>query len=311
MNLLAIDFGGTRTRAAWCQAEPGGEPVLIHRDEMPTHAHESSQVVIDRLIALAQGVIPPGARPDAVGISAPGPHDAKTGRIYHSYALPGWHDIPLGGILHRAFGAPVYMENDGNLGAVAEYTGGAGRGCTPMLYLTISTGIGGGLMIDGRLYTGWSGLAIEPGHMVVTAPEGDPVRLEAIASGTGIAARTRRLLATTDQPSALRHMPHIDSAAVGQAALGGDMLALSVIHTAAHALSVGMVTLVHLFSPQAIVIGGSVTRLGNLLFDPVREFIDDHALDARFIPPDLIRLAQYGDDVCLIGAAMWAARGGM
>jgi glucokinase len=308
MNILAFDFGGTRMRAGWYETSSSPEPRLIRREETMTRAAEGPQQVIARLIGLGRGVIPAGEAPHAIGIAAPGPHNAKTGLIYHSYALPGWENVPLGEMLREAFGAPVFMENDGNLGAVAEATGGAGRGCDPMLYMTISTGIGGGVMIGGRLFSGWSGLACEPGHIVVTSPEGAPVRLEALASGTGIGERARRVLAATDTPSPLRELPAVDGAAVGRAALAGDALALAVIGTAARYLGIGMVTLIHLFSPEAIVVGGSAARLGDVLFNPVRQFIADHALDARFIPPNLIRPAHYGEDVCLIGAAMWAAQ---
>jgi len=307
MSILALDFGGTRTRAGWFTANcPSPEPTLIHRAETLTRADDPPDQVIERLIALARQVIPADETPRAVGISAPGPNNAAAGVIYHSYALPGWRDVPLGQILSDALGAPVYLENDGNLGALAEYTGGAGRGCDPMIYMTISTGIGGGVIIGGRLFTGWSGLAAEPGHLLVMSPDGDYVRLEAVASGTALAETARRLLSQTDAPSILRGSAVIDGAAVGRAAQAGDSFALSIVQTAGTYLGVGIVTLLHLFSPQAIIIGGSVSKLGDLLFEPARRMIAEKVLDPLFVPPDLIRPAHYGDDVCLIGAAMYA-----
>ena len=308
MSILALDFGGTRTRAAWITFDGSGQsqPVIHERAETLTRSSDAPQAVIDRLIAVGRQVIPKNCIPKALGIAAPGPHDAKTGVIHHSYTLPGWHEVPLGQILSDVFGCPVYMQNDGNLGAVAEYTGGAGVGCDPMIYMTISTGIGGGVIIGGELFTGWSRLAAEPGHIVVTSPEGLPVRLEAIASGTAIGQRARLLLQAEDIHSSLRESPVVDGAAVGRAAVQGDPFALQVIRTAGHYLGIGMVNLLHLFSPQAVVIGGSTAQLGDLLFDPAREVIEQHVLDPRFIPPNLIRPAQLGDDVCLIGAAWWA-----
>ncbi len=307
MNILALDFGGTRMRAAWYTLK-SGELTQQTRVETATLANDPRDTVIDRLIALGRQVVPAGAVPDALGIAAPGPHDATTGVIHHSFTLPGWHAVPLGDILRQAFGCPVYMQNDGNLGAVAEYHGGAGRGCDPLLYMTISTGIGGGVILNGQLFTGWSGLAAEPGHVMVTTPQGERVRLEAIASGTAIGDRARMLLASADVDSSLRAVPFIDGAAVGHAAQDGDAFALSVIRTAGEYLGMGMVSLLHLFSPEAIVIGGSVAKLGGLLFDPAREIIDAHILNPRFIPPNLIRPAQHGENVCLIGAAWWASR---
>jgi glucokinase len=307
MSILALDFGGTRTRAGWFTANrSSAEPTLIHRAETLTRAGDPPDQVIERLIALARQVIPAGETPRAVGVSAPGPNNAAAGVIYHSYALPGWQNVPLGQILSDALGAPVYLENDGNLGALAEFTGGAGRGCDPMIYMTISTGIGGGVIIGGRLFTGWSGLAAEPGHLLVMSPDGGYVRLEAVASGTALAETARRLLSQTDAPSILRSGAVIDGAAVGRAAQAGDPLASSIVQSAGMHLGVGIVTLLHLFSPQAIVVGGSVSQLGDLLFEPARRVIADKVLDPLFVPPDLIRPAHYGDDVCLIGAAMYA-----
>lgn len=314
MSILALDFGGTRTRAGWFipnSATP--EPTLIHRAETLTRAADPPDQVIARLIALARQVIPSGETPRAIGISAPGPNNAAAGIIYHSYALPGWENVPLGRILSDALGAPVHLENDGNLGALAEYIGGAGQGCDPMIYMTISTGIGGGVILGGRLFTGWSGLAAEPGHLLVMSPEGEYVRLEAVASGTALGQTAQRLLSNTDTPSLLRdnsavNSPIIDGAAVGRAAQAGDPLALSVVETAGEYLGVGIVTLLHLFSPQAIVVGGSVSALGELLIAPARRVIERKVLDPLFIPPDLIRPAYFGDDVCLIGAAMYAIR---
>ncbi len=308
MNILALDFGGTRMRAAWYKLSADGALAQQQRAETATQATDPPDTVINRLIALGRQVIPAGAVPDELGIAAPGPHDAATGVIHHTFTLPGWHEVPLGAILSAAFGCPVTMQNDGNLGALAEYRGGAGRGCNPMLYMTISTGIGGGVIINGDLFTGWSGLAAEPGHVMVTTPEGERVRLEAIASGTAIGDRARRLLASGNSDSSLRTAPVIDGAAVGHAAQQGDAFALSVVRTAGEYLGLGMVSLLHLFSPEAIIIGGSVAKLGDLLFDPAREVINAHVLNPRFVPPDLIRLAQHGENVCLIGAAWWAAQ---
>ncbi|MFN8531536.1 MAG: ROK family protein [Anaerolineae bacterium] len=288
-RILALDFGGTRMRAAWIRFNADFQPTIDQRAETPTLAADPVDTVIARLITLAQQVIPKGEQPEAVGIAAPGPHDAKSGVIYHSYTLPGWKDVPLAHLLADALGAPVFMQNDGNLGAVAEYMGGAGKGCNPMIYMTISTGIGGGVMIDGKLFTGWSGLAAEPGHQMMRSPEGDWVRLEAIASGTAIGQRAGR-----------------DGAAVARAAEAGDGRAIDVINTVSQYLGMGIVSLLHLFSPEAIVIGGSVAKLGDRLFDPVRAIIQEQVLDPRFVPPNLIRPAHFGEDVCLIGAAMWA-----
>lgn len=306
--ILGIDFGGTRTRAGLFSMESDGLR-LIHRRETPSHVEEPVNAVIARIIDLARQTIGT-AQLSAIGIAAPGPLDPVSGVIHHARTLPGWSAVPLAALIGRAFGGvPCVLHNDANLAALAEYERGAGQGCNPLVYLTISTGIGGGVVIDGRLFGGWSGLAAEPGHQIVPLADGRLVRLEDVASGTGIALQARERLAAGGV-SALAQLPPdaLTGAAVAAAAIAGDALAASVIDRAGAALGVGLVNLLHLFSPQAIVIGGSVAQLGDRLFDPARRVIDAYLLDAQFLPPDLIRPAQLGDDVCLIGAAWYAYR---
>ncbi|GIL13195.1 MAG: glucokinase [Chloroflexota bacterium] len=302
MGILAIDFGGTRTRTAWYDANLEQQA----RNETPSLVNQPAESVIQRIIETARRVVPPGAVIEAVGISAPGPLDSRAGVIRHAKTLPGWVDVPLAAIVGEAFGAPAWMENDANLAALSEYRLGAGQGCDPMVYLTISTGIGGGAVIGGRLFTGWSGLAVEPGHMRFTLPDGSVRRLEELASGTAVGQRAQERLARDAAPSSLRDAPEINGQIVGQAAQAGDPLALEVVREAGFWLGLGIVNLLHLLSPQAIVVGGSVSLLGDLLFDPARAAIKTHVLDPAFIPPALIRPAALGDDVCLVGAAAFA-----
>lgn len=303
MTILAIDFGGTRTRAAWY------DPALkqLARTETLSRVDDTTEKVIARIIQTAQAVIPPGQQPQAIGIAAPGPLDPRRGVIHHAKTLPGWKDIPLAQIIRAAAGgAPTIIENDANLAALAEYTYGSAQGCNPAIYLTISTGIGGGAIINGKLFTGWSGLAIEPGHMRFTLTDGSIRRLEELASGTGIAALARQRLASSDQPSALRAHAEIDAKLIGEAARNGDALALSIIHEAGRWLGLGCVNLLHLFSPQVIVVGGSVSTLGALFFESAQAAINEQVLDPAFVPENLFRPAHLGEDVCLTGAALLA-----
>lgn len=303
MGILAIDFGGTRTRAAFYN----DDLQQIARDETRSLVDQPAEAVIERILNTARRVVPAGETIRAIGISAPGPLDPRTGIIRHALTLPGWRDTPLAQIISSAFnGIPAYLENDGNLAALAEYQFGAARNCDPALYLTLSTGIGGGAVINGRLFTGWSGLAIEPGHMRISLPNGEVLRLEALASGTAIGRTAEARLLATNRASSLRERKVVDGQAVGEAALAGDTFALEVIQEAGTWLGLGMVNLLHLFSPQVIVLGGSVSKLSDLIFQPMWAAIHTHILDASFIPPDLIRLAQLGDDVCLVGAAVHA-----
>lgn len=301
MSILAIDFGGTRTRTAWYDEQLNQKA----RAETPSLVDYGPDDVIRRIIDTARQVVPPNEPVRAIGISGPGPLNPRTGILYHAKTLPGWRDIPLAKILSEAFGgAPARLENDANLAALAEYKQGAAQGCNPVIYLTISTGIGGGAIIDGKLFTGWSGLAIEPGHMRLRLADGQIERLEALASGTAIGHIARERLKVTNQSSVLRQKNVIDGKTVGEAAEAGDSFALEIIHEAGTWLGIGLVNLLHLFSPEAIVIGGSVSKLGDLLLDPARVVISQQILDQIFLPTNLIRTAQLGDDVCLVGAAL-------
>ncbi len=304
MGILAIDFGGTRTRAAFYT----DDLQQVARDETRSLVDQPAEAVIERILQTARNVIPGGETINAIGISAPGPLDARAGIIHSALTLPGWRDTPLAQLVSSTFNnVPVYIENDGNLAALAEYERGAGQGCDPVIYLTLSTGIGGGAIINGNLFTGWSGLATEPGHMRFTLPSGEVRRLEALASGTAIGLMAQARLSATTQPSSLRLCTTIDGQMVGEAAQAGDTLALEIVSEAGMWLGLGLVNLLHLFSPQVIVLGGSVSKLGNLILQPAWQVIHTHILDERFVSPHLIRFAQLGDDVCLVGAALYAS----
>lgn len=298
---LSIDFGGTRTRVGWFSESLE----LLKREEMPSQVDDPADTVIQRMIDLARSVVPPGESPAAIGICAPGPQEK--GVILHAATLPGWISVPLVQLISEAFSnAPTFLENDGNLAAVAEYAFGAAQGADPAVYMTISTGIGGGAIIHGELFTGWRGLALEVGHIKFPAPDGRILGLEDFASGTGIGRSAREKLASTSIPSVLRGRSVVDGKAVGEAAVQGDAFALEVIREAGHWLGLGLVAVIHLFNPQVIVLGGSVTKLGDLILAPARQVLSERLLDPLFNHPDLIRLAALGDDVCLIGAAQYA-----
>ncbi len=301
MGILALDFGGTRTRAAYFDDDLR----LLKRAETLSQVDDPQELVIERIIAVGRAVIQGPVQ--AIGLSAPGPLDTVRGIIYHAWTLPGWQDVPLGDRLTAAFGVPVFCQNDANCGALAEYQAGSGQGCDPLIYLTLSTGIGGGVVLNGRLFTGWGGLAAEPGHQVFRLPDGTVKKLEELASGTAIARIARARLDTWTGDSQLQQCTPLDARAVGICAQAGDPLALELVREAGAWLGLGLVNLVHLFNPRAIVMGGSVTQLGDLLFAPARDILQQHRLAPEFLPPDLLRLAQLGDDVCLIGAA-WVAQ---
>lgn len=300
---LAIDFGGTRARAALFDADCQ----MIRRAETASEVEEGQDKVLERLIALGQSLIPPATKPAAVGIAAPGPLDMATGAIVKAETLPGWSNVPIAATLSQAFNhAPAYVQNDANLGALAEYHRGAGQGADPMIYLTLSTGIGGGAIIDGKLFMGAKSLAIEPGHIRLSLPDGSHRRLEELASGTALGYWAKRHLAAATSTSSLRRQDRVDGKAVGEAALAGDELALRVVRQAGEWLGLGLVNLLHLFNPAAIVIGGSVINLGELILAPAGAVIRQHLLHDAFYAEGLIRPAALKEDACLVGAALYS-----
>ncbi len=298
---LAIDFGGTRSRAALFD----DDLQLLRRAEMPSCVADGPETVLARLVDLGQSLLGADLKLTSIGIAAPGPLDSAAGVIIKAETLPGWSLVPIAPTLSAAFdGVPAIVENDGNLGALAEYHLGAGRGADPLIYMTISTGIGGGAIIGGQLFTGAAALAIEPGHMRLTLPDGSVRRLEALASGTALGHLARQKLQECDEPSSLRARKLVDGQAVGEAAGAGDALALAVVRRAGEWLGLGLVNLLHLFNPAAIVLGGSAAKLGDLLLEPARGVLREQVLHEGFLPQNLLRPAQFSEDTCLIGAAL-------
>jgi glucokinase len=228
--------------------------------------------------------------------------------------LPGWHDIPLRDRIKERFGLDTFLVNDASAAALGEHRLGAGRGTVNLIYITVSTGIGGGIIIDGGLYLGSSGSAGEIGHMTIDAngPDcycGNKGCLEVLASGTAIAREAKKSIAAGES-SALTAMvagkpEAITAKEVSLAAEGGDPLALKVVAEAANYLGVGMTNVVNIFNPDMVVIGGSVAKMGDRLLDPVRQVVAETAfgLSAKAVH---IVPAGLGDDVGLLGAALYA-----
>lgn len=313
--VVGIDLGGTSIRAT-----VGDIDGRLHGTvRCATLAYEGRDAVIERIIGLGQqaiaesGITPTAISSWAVGV--PGPMDPRRGIVYTPPNLPGWRDVPLAAIMRQRVGCPVYLNNDANLGALGEHIYGAGRGCHHLIYLTISTGIGGGIILDDRLFIGPDGSAAEVGHMTVDVhgPRcncGNIGCVEALASGTAIGQQMAELLRTGQaHGSSLAASPpdQITGAHVVAAALAGDAVARQVLASAMHALGLAVVTLVNLFNPELVIIGGGVSNAGDLLFDPIRAAVHAHAMPT---PAERVRIipTALGDDVGLYGAVALAQR---
>jgi glucokinase len=335
--MIGVDLGGTQVRAALVQDgrllsrvgyltqdEDGFEAVLMRIKEAIRQAAQQAGVPLGQVIG--------------IGIGAPGPLDSRTGILFAPPNLKGWRNVPLRQLLFDEFGLPVYLGNDANLAGLGEHIYGAGRGVPDMIYVTVSTGIGGGVIIGGRVLEGVSGTAGEVGHMTIDirGPRcncGNIGCLEVLASGTAIARRAAEAIAegrgdamlAVARELAARKSPmvdlagrsrlspeaqiaplpaevEVDAAAVVEAARRGDAVAAEITRTAAENVGVGMVNLIHLFNPALIVIGGGVSKAGPLLFEPVERVVRERAME---VPRKAVRIvrAELGENVGLLGAA--------
>jgi glucokinase len=302
-GIIGVDLGGTQMRTALFDEQLN----IIERVAEPTLAAEGKDCVIPRLLAAIDRVVPDHAEALAgIGISVPGPINPHAGTVVRPPNLPGWHHVPIRKIIQERFGCPTFLGNDANVAALAETMRGAAHGYRYVIYLTISTGIGSGVIDDGHLVVGAEGLGGEAGHMMMVVND-QVMDLEAVASGTGIARQAIERLAA-GEPSRIRDLvagdlSSVSAKTVGLAAHEGDRLALELVERAGYVAGLGIVTLLHIFNPQIVVVGGGVTKIGDLLFDPMRRAVQEHVLDATYCERVPIVRAALGDNVALIGAA--------
>jgi len=281
--VLALDIGGTKLAVG--VINDAGE-VLADAIEA-TGSAASADDVVGALLRMAEAAVGrAGVARQAlsgVGVSFGGPVDFPRGATVTCHHLPGWEQFPLRDLVAQRTGLPTIMDNDANAAALGEATFGAARGRRDVLYLTVSTGIGGGVIIDGRVHRGANSMAGEIGHTLV-APDGPVCTcgkrgcLEAVAAGPGIAAAAREALEAGGE-SALRAIPpaQLTAKEVAQAA-ATDALAAGVMRRAGEYLGVAIAGAVNLLDPDMVVIGGGVSGAGDVLFQPVREAVARYAV---------------------------------
>jgi glucokinase len=301
--VLALDIGGTKLAVAVVTADGRVHGLLAE----PTRREEGWRAVTRRLFDMGRRAVARAdvGAPAVVGIACGGPLDAPSGLLLSPPHLPGWINVPIGPLAADAFGVPFALENDATAGAVAEYRFGAGRGTSTMLYLTVSTGVGGGAIINGLLHRGAAGNGAELGHITVhrggrRCTCGRRGCVEAYASGTAIAQRAREAL-TAGATSTLAALPDVTAADVAAAAAAGDPLAVTVWAETVDLLGAAVTDLVNVFEPNLVVLGGGVTRAGAMLLDPVREIVAREAMGPAARTTCVVR-AELGDVACVVGA---------
>jgi glucokinase len=299
MPVLGIDIGGTKIAAGVV-----GESAKVFRSAViPTRAYDGYQVSIGQVMHAIEDAMEPGI--DAIGICAPGPLNPKTGVVLNPPNLPGWKNVPLAEMVARHFGVGCRVENDANAAGLAEFLFGAARGCPSVFYMTWSTGIGSGIVLDGRIYHGKNGAAAEGGHVTidyrgeVACNCGAPGCIEGLASGTAMAARATRLL--PDYPLTTLRAP-VTAEAIGCAALAGDPLAMRVLDESIEMVAAWLGGVVSLLDPNIIVIGGGVARIGEPLFAKLRALVPGRTIN-QFAAQTPIVPAALASDAGIIGAA--------
>jgi glucokinase len=310
----AVDLGGTKILTAVAR-EDG---LWLGEDLRPSEVEVGPDGVIERIVASLQAACAQAGMEltdiAALGVAAPGPIDFEQGVIIEAPNMPGWVNVPLARRLSELLGRPAVLENDANAAALGEYVYGAGRGVRHMVYLTVSTGVGGGLVLDGRLYRGATGSAGELGHILVD--EDGPVCgcgargcLEAFASGTAIGARGRDAAEKGASPTIARLAGGEDVTAehVAAAATEGDPVAQSIIATAAHYLGLGLADFVNVFNPDLIVIGGGAANIGPMLLDPAVDLMRARAFAGPAEHVRVVTAALGGRSV--VAGALALARG--
>jgi len=299
--IIAIDVGGTQLRAAaYTEGQP--EPIAIHKAK--TKANEPN--AFDRLVTVVQAVLPKNQHIDALGVSSPGPLDPHAGVIMTTPNIKEWLNFPLAAKLSERFNAPAYLENDANLACLAEWKFGAGRGHHNLLYLTISTGVGGGVIINDLLLQGHHGLATELGHTTIQADGplcgcGQRGHLEAFSSGTGIERYVAEQIAA-GRASMLDGQAAPSAQSIARAAEQGDELAVESYQRAGKYLGIGVANFLHSFDPSIVVFGGGVSQSRALWFESFERSLKERIIHPKYLEGLVLASAALKDDAGLLGA---------
>jgi len=300
-STIAIDIGASRMRAGSYTTE-SSEP--IQYNQIPTRSE--GMPIEDRLVNLIESVWPEDYEVKSIAAACPGPLDPINGIIVEPPNIPEWRYFPIQEFLQSIFNIPIAINNDANLAAVGEWTFGAGKGHSNLIYLTISTGIGGGIIIDNKLLSGVAGYAGEVGHMTINSQGpvcscGKDGHLEAIASGPSI---VRWIKSRLEDESLREHFPEGDLTAkhISEAAESGNELAIAAYERAGKYIGLAIADLLHIFNTSLVIIGGGVSMAGDLLFEPIRKSVRDSVISDAYLDNLQILPAALGDDSGLLGA---------
>lgn len=311
---VGVDLGGTKMLAALIS----GDGRIIAKEEIPTLAQQEEEAVLDRLGSLIEGLLAtaPGGRGilRGIGVATAGTLDTANGVVTFATNL-GWRDMAVAAVLTDRFGCAVRLENDATAAAVGEWLAGAGEGAPDCVFVTISTGIGGGIISGGRLIAGTNHNAGELGHISIDGngplcPCGNVGCLELYASGTAIGRRGADYVRRAGEGAAgaLVRLAggdpnRVDARLVAAAAAEGDAAANGILREAGRALGIGLVSILHLLNPQVVILGGGASHIGEPLLGPMREIVEERCLPS-IRGPVRFAASALGSSAGAVGAAL-------
>ncbi|MEH7461176.1 ROK family glucokinase [Bacillus thuringiensis] len=309
--LVGVDLGGTTIKLAFINIY--GE--FIHKWEIPTNTSEQGKhITLDIAKAIDKKLQELGelkSKLAGIGMGAPGPVHVASGLIYEAVNL-GWKNYPLKDLLEVETGLPVVVDNDANIAALGEMWKGAGEGSKDIVCMTLGTGVGGGVIINGEVVHGVSGAGGEIGHITVVTENGFACNcgksgcLETVSSATGIVRVAMQKMQETDETSVLRSLleqeGHITSKDVFEALAKGDALAKKVVEKVASYLGLAVANLASTLNPEKIVIGGGVSKAGDALLQPIQHYFEQYAF-SRAVKSTKLAIATLGNDAGVIGGA--------
>ncbi len=310
--LLGIDLGGTQVKSAAVTLDGA----IAGHDLRPTPAEQGPEAVADVMAASAQAALRAAGGPvvRAAGIGAPGPMNWQTGVVFSPPNLAGWYNVPLAEMMRARLGVPCFVDNDANLACYGEFRAGAGRGVQDMCMLTLGTGVGGGIVVSGRLLRGIDGTAAEIGHLCVQRDGrrcgcGARGCLEAYASVTGLVHTAIEGIESGTGTSLLAacggDLHAITGKLVSEQAAAGDAYARWVIEETGDWIGVGIASLINLLNPEKVVLGGGMIAAGDLLLNAIRKRATKDAFEVPARRAQIV-IAELGEDAGVIGAAMAA-----
>ena len=311
MYYIGLDVGGTTFKAG-VVTEDGR---IVHKDAMPTGIERPYQEIIADMAALCKKVAADAgiemSEIKSIGVGVPGLFDNKTGMIPFCTNL-GWHDLPFVAEMKKHLDTPVYGDNDATVAGLAESVAGVSAGIKDSVFLTLGTGVGGGIIIDGKPYSGAHGCGSEIGHMMIKMGGelctcGNYGCFERYASATAIIREERTAIVEYPESSMLAACggdpEKLNAKIVIDAARAGDEAAKAVFGGYVQALAVGIINIINMLDPEVIVLGGGVSAAGEFLLNAVREAVKPMVF-FKTMPYARIELAQLGNDAGIIGAAM-------